>query len=137
MLFYPLQFNPVSGELRLYTRIRVRVDYEAAAARMAAAAVAPGSGWPIPATAAYRVRTAEEGMHRISRDWLVAQGIGASEIDAIDIAGCSSFMWARSRRSRCMMPAATVGWMRGTGSAFTRSRCRRPMPSMKARTSTG
>ena len=91
VLFYPLQFNPVSGELRLYTRIRVRVDYEAAAARMAAAAAAPGSGWPIPATAAYRVRTAEEGMHRISRDWLSAQGIGASEIDAIDLSRVQLF----------------------------------------------
>jgi len=30
ILFYPLAFNPATGELTLYTRIRVRVDYVAA-----------------------------------------------------------------------------------------------------------
>jgi hypothetical protein len=84
ILFYPLQFNPASGELRHHERIRVRVDFEEAP-RAAAAGAAPGSGWPIPAAAAYQVRTAEEGIYRLTREWLTAQGIGASEIDAIDL----------------------------------------------------
>ena len=96
ILFYPLQFNPASGELRYHERIRVRVDFEAASAsaqgfggqaRAAApAAIAAGEGgWPIPAAAAYSVRTAEAGIYRVTREWLTAQGIGASEIDAIDL----------------------------------------------------
>jgi hypothetical protein len=32
VIFYPLDFNPVSGQLNLYERIRVRIDYVAAAA---------------------------------------------------------------------------------------------------------
>ena len=28
LIFYPLSFNPVSGQIRHYSRIRVRIDYE-------------------------------------------------------------------------------------------------------------
>ncbi len=35
--------------------------------------------------AAYKITTAAEGIHRITREWLTAQGLGATEIDAIDL----------------------------------------------------
>jgi hypothetical protein len=99
LVLYPLRFNPGTGELLYYERLRVRVAYvEAAAAggllRDAAAvhrAPSAATGWSIPAGAAYKVSTAGEGIYRITRDWLTAQGIGPTEIDAIDLSRVQLF----------------------------------------------
>ena len=103
LIFYPLRFNPGTGELLHSERIRVRVEFVEPASvqssggrlRAAAAAVHPApaaaGGWSIPAGAAYKVSTAGEGIYRITRDWLTAQGIGPTEIDAIDLSGVQLF----------------------------------------------
>ena len=46
VIFYPIDFNPVSGELNFYERIRVRIDY--VDNRLAKAMVAPSSPWQPP-----------------------------------------------------------------------------------------
>jgi hypothetical protein len=104
LIFYPLRFNPGTGELLYYERLRVRVEFVEASApaagsggqpRAAAAAAyrAPSAatGWSIPAGAAYKMSTDGEGIYRITRDWLTAQGIGPTEIDAIDLSRVQLF----------------------------------------------
>jgi len=121
LLFYPLRFNPATGELLHCERIRVRVEFvdsasasaggyggqvraeaaqdfggqvraAAAAFQQAPAAAAAGAGgWAIPAGAAYKVSTSGEGIYRVTRDWLTAQGIGPTEIDAIDLSRVQLF----------------------------------------------
>ncbi len=95
LVFYPFGFNPATGELLQRERIRVRVDFVAdaagqpALARVPAAALSAvaGGGWtPGHRHAAYKITTAAEGIYRITRDWLMAQGIGAVEADGIDLA---------------------------------------------------
>jgi hypothetical protein len=79
VLFYPLAFNPKTGELMHYRRIRVRVDFVAHAPLgrgVMALASAPvddaGSStrtplaWT-PPTEAYRIRVSEEGIYRLTR----------------------------------------------------------------------
>jgi hypothetical protein len=46
VIFYPLDFNPVSGQLNLYERIRVRIDY--VDNTLAKAMVAPAGPWQPP-----------------------------------------------------------------------------------------
>jgi hypothetical protein len=46
VIFYPLDFNPVSGQLNLYERIRVRIDY--VDNTLAKAMVAPAAPWQPP-----------------------------------------------------------------------------------------
>jgi hypothetical protein len=46
VIFYPLDFNPVSGQLNLYKRIRVRIDYVEDS--LAKAKVAPAAPWQPP-----------------------------------------------------------------------------------------
>jgi uncharacterized membrane protein YgcG len=97
LILHPLRFNPASGDLLLHERLQVRVDFidhafaqgyggqvrsAAAASHHAPAAV---TGWTVPSGAAYKINTAGEGIYRITRDWLTAQGIGSAEIDAIDL----------------------------------------------------
>ena len=110
LIFYPLRFKPATGELLHYERLRVRVNFTPPPAvknsfprmarvnrwlRAAAAAAfqAPlaATGWSIPAGAAYKVSTNGEGIYRITRDWLTAQGIGPTEIDAIDLSRVQLF----------------------------------------------
>ncbi len=102
LVFYPLQFNPAAGELLHHERIRVRVNFTSAAAaatsyRAAAgsgtyrAAAAAGAGWSPPPGVAYKISTRGEGIYRTTRDWLTAQGIGPTEIDAIDLSGVQLF----------------------------------------------
>ena len=113
LLFYPLRFNPATGTLLHSERLRVRVEFytasggvkfvsaQGAGKQMAASegeihsaaaeAAAAAQGWSIPAGAAYKVSTAGEGIYRITRDWLTAQGIGATEIDAIDLSRVQLF----------------------------------------------
>jgi hypothetical protein len=133
ILFYPLSFNPVSGELNLYQRIRLRIDYVDDI--LAKAMVAPAAPWqppllafgadalsseqisalamwlppmvlnPLPpmlssistaiaavwsppesaGSAVYKISTSAEGIYRIDRDFLLAQGLSAGEIDPIDL----------------------------------------------------
>ena len=107
LIFYPLRFNPGTGELLHYERLRVRVEFVDAPLyprrrrrrrlqlRAAAAAdfQAPlaATGWSIPAGAAYKVSTNGEGIYRVTRDWLTAQGIGSTDIDAIDLSRVQLF----------------------------------------------
>ncbi len=85
LLFYPLRFNPATGELLHSERIRVQVEFytasggekfvsaQGAGKQMAASGseiypAAAATGWSIPAGAAYKVSTAGEGIYRITRD---------------------------------------------------------------------
>jgi hypothetical protein len=130
LMFYPISFNPATGELRHYRKIRVRIDYEAAtlarvetqspppwqlpidsgaADSIAAAgkmAVALG-GTPMmvnplspvlsslgvlinalwsPDTGfqgrAYKILVEEEGIYRLSREYLAANGV---DVDGLDL----------------------------------------------------
>ena len=49
VIFYPLDFNPVTGQLNLYERIRVRIDY--VDNTLAKAMVAPAAPWQPPLVA--------------------------------------------------------------------------------------
>ena len=115
LIFYPLRFNPATGELLHSERIRVRVEFYTASGgekfvsahgagkQMAAsegkiysaAAEAAAVQRPLAAEAAgeggYKVSTDGEGIYRISRDWLTAQGIGPTEMDAIDLSRVQLF----------------------------------------------
>jgi hypothetical protein len=107
ILFYPLSFNPVTGELIQYTKIQVRIDYEkpsllgrviskvlaagvAEAPELSGEVSALGGGrlaaWSPPsAGAAYRVLVADEGMYRLTSAWFVAQGIDPSGMELSEI----------------------------------------------------
>ena len=105
LIFYPLRFNPGTGELLHYERIRVRVEFPLEAQFAAAQARVSrwprprrdfqrrlaATGWSIPAGAAYKVSTNGEGIYRVTRDWLTAQGIGPTDIDAIDLSRVQLF----------------------------------------------
>ena len=128
LLLYPLRFNPGAGELVHSERIRVRVAYEdtaAAAAPLRAAAAAayaapsPATGWSPPTGAAFKVLTDGEGITRITRDWLTAQGIGPTEIDAINLSTVQLFHLGSSRRCAWWTPTATTVWMPATASYYT------------------
>jgi hypothetical protein len=109
LVFYPLRFNPGTGELLHSERIRVRVEFadpafaqgfggqaRAALAAVAAGgvyrAVASGEGtWVRPAGVAYKLSTEGEGIYRITMDWLTAQGLGVTEVEAIDLSRVQLF----------------------------------------------
>jgi hypothetical protein len=90
VLFHPLVFNPAKKELVHYTRIRVRLDYESrgtlAGSFMAATASVSSSGatsaWspPSPETP-YRILTTAEGIYRLSRAELEANGVNVAAMD--------------------------------------------------------
>jgi hypothetical protein len=133
IIFYPLDFNPVTGQLNLYQRIKVRIDYMDNT--IAKAMVAPAAPWQPPLIASasdalnseqiaalslwlppivvnplspmlsslpsaiaavwsppdsdgeavYKIVTTAEGIYRIDRDFLIAQGLTAGDIDDIDL----------------------------------------------------
>jgi hypothetical protein len=97
LVFYPFSFDAAAGALLHRQRIRVRFDFVAdgagssarttsARGRRAALSAAAAGGWvPAAGLAAYKIATDAEGIHRIPRDWLTAQGLGPTEIDAIDL----------------------------------------------------
>jgi hypothetical protein len=130
LLFYPLSFNPVSGQLRHYRKIRLRIDYEAST--LAEADFAAPAPWQLPVTgetpdsialigqmamafgaaplianpispvlsslgvlvnalwspdtglegAAYKIHVAQEGIYRLTRDYLAASGV---DVDLLDL----------------------------------------------------
>jgi len=133
LMFYPISFNPATGELRHYRKIRVRIDYEAgtlaraetqspapwqlpidsgatdsitAAGKMAVAlGAAPMMINPLspvlsslgvlvnalwsPDTGiegtAYKILVEEEGIYRLTRDYLVANNVDADGLDLSEL----------------------------------------------------
>ena len=93
VLFYPLAFNPATWELMHYSRIRVRVDYEAVpeesradTSLMKAMAGAPGRmarAWTPPTGyTAYKISVSEEGIYRLTRSNLSSNGV---DVDGMDL----------------------------------------------------
>jgi hypothetical protein len=103
LVFYPLRFKAETGELLHCTRILVRVEFlgyaadvsaNASAMAEAASEINRASGadtWGIPSGAAFKISTAGEGIYRVTRDWLTAQGIGDADIDAINLSQVQLF----------------------------------------------
>lgn len=99
--FQPFQFNPATGELLHHERIRVRIEFldpparestaRSAASTPSRAAASAVSGWAPPAAAAWKVRAAPEGMTRITRADLAANGLSAAEIEGLDLRGIQLF----------------------------------------------
>jgi hypothetical protein len=133
--FYPLTFNPVTGELRHYQRIRVRIDYVASDSRLAAADTRAPAPWRLPMSnessdsivaagkmamafgaspilinpispalsslgvlvntlwspdngaqgLAYKIQLEEEGIYRLTRDYLAANGVDVNAMDLSQI----------------------------------------------------
>jgi hypothetical protein len=102
IFFYPLTFNPATGELRHYRRIRVRVDYvdvESAKTSgpeptvwvppvMEESSLDPSSmvemaSWEPPSRASpvYKILVSEEGIYRLTEGWLDARGVNVTGID--------------------------------------------------------
>jgi hypothetical protein len=96
VVFYPLAFNPARGELKYCSRIRVKVAYESVSVAVEDGSSAPilyrgvsmsgggttGSdggtvlGWSPPTGGdAYKIQVKEEGIYRLTRDWLEARGV--------------------------------------------------------------
>jgi hypothetical protein len=91
LLFYPFAFNPVTGELTHYSRIRVRVDYVGAQERSLARALAIPSttggtsaraaAWSPPVqNPVYRIFVSDEGIYRLDRDWLETNGVDVASM---------------------------------------------------------
>jgi hypothetical protein len=128
--FHPLSFNPTSGELRHYRKIRVRIDYEEGS--LAKADTPSTAPWPLPITneasesipavgkmamafgaapimvnpispvlsslgvlvnalwspdtgaqgTAYKILVEEEGIYRLTRDYLTDNGV---DVDGLDL----------------------------------------------------
>ena len=130
LLFYPLSFNPASGQLKHFRKIRVRIDY--VDGNLAKADTLTPAPWQLPVTsgasdsiasigqmamafgaapmianplspvlsslgvlvnalwapdtgvqgAAYKILVEEEGLYRLTRDYLAANGV---DVDAMDL----------------------------------------------------
>jgi hypothetical protein len=102
IFFYPLTFNPASGELRHLRRIRIRVDYVDAGgvgssgpkpavwtppgleeSSLDLSIMAESAAWePLSgASPVYKVLVAEEGIYRLSKTWLEARGVNVGGFD--------------------------------------------------------
>ena len=102
IFFHPLIFNPATGKLRHYRRIRVRVDYIAVAAAetagpeptvwkppggeelsVGAFSLVEATSWEPPSGAnpVYKILVSEEGIYRLTRSWLEARGVNVTAID--------------------------------------------------------
>jgi hypothetical protein len=108
IFFYPLTFNPATGELRHLRRIRVRVDYvDAGAVRSSgpeptawkppveeelsvdAFSMLAAAAWEPPSqtetSPVYKILVSEEGICRLTKSWLKdqleAQGLAVPAID--------------------------------------------------------
>jgi hypothetical protein len=132
VLFYPLTFNPATGELRHYRKIRIRIEYAGMDANLAKADTRSAAPWQLPITngtsesipaagkmaiafgaapimvnpisavlsslgvlvnalwspdtgiqgTAYKIRVEEEGIYRLTRDYLATNGV---DVDALDL----------------------------------------------------
>jgi len=130
LLFYPLSFNPASGQLRHYRKIRVRIDY--VEGNLAKADPVTPAPWQLPVAngasgsitsigqmamafgaapmianpispvlsslgvlfnalwspdagvqgAAYKIYVEQEGLYRLTRDYLAANGV---DVDGLDL----------------------------------------------------
>ena len=130
VLFHPLSFNPASGKLRHYRKIRIRIDYEEGP--LAQADTLSPAPWQLPIThgttegmpsvgqmaiafgaapimanpispvlsslgvlvnalwspdiaaqgTAYKIRVEEEGIYRLTRDYLASNGV---DVDTLDL----------------------------------------------------
>ncbi len=91
IFFYPLTFNPATGELRHYRRIRVRVDFQDSQTlslvtrqfyAVPSVEYAQTAAWTPPsATPAYKILVSQEGIYRITKSWLQARGVDVTAID--------------------------------------------------------
>jgi hypothetical protein len=102
IFFSPLTFNPATGEIRHYRRIRVRVDY--VAAKAAKTSGPQPTVWAPPvaeepsvdsfsmvesafrephsgASPVYKILVSEEGIYRLTKTWLEAEGVNLAAID--------------------------------------------------------
>jgi hypothetical protein len=91
VFFNPFSFNPVTGELVQYTKIRVRIAYVALAEEQpvvrsgvpltpAPSGLARAVAWapPVPASA-YKMLVSEEGIYRLTSAWLTSQGVSVGD----------------------------------------------------------
>jgi len=92
VLFFPISFNPQSGELRLNTCIRVRVSFVPdqgpgmQAFRTAPFGLAAADPtWPPAGCEHYKITTAEEGIYRISAAELATAGMALGSIATQDL----------------------------------------------------
>ncbi|MDD5347357.1 MAG: C25 family cysteine peptidase, partial [Candidatus Omnitrophica bacterium] len=76
--FYPFQFNPVTGAVDFYKRIRLRLSTQAAAQQTASAG---GNGVPAGTASAYKILVNEDGIYRITQADLVAAGVDVAGLD--------------------------------------------------------
>jgi hypothetical protein len=133
VLFHPLSFNPATGELRQYRKIRIRIDYEEGA--LAKADTHSPAPWQLPITngtsdsmpsigkmaiafgaapimvnpispvlsslgilvnalwspdtgaqgTAYKILVEEEGIYRLTRDYLANNGVDVAALDLSQI----------------------------------------------------
>jgi len=88
VLFYPLAFNPATRQLAHYSRIRVRVDYKTARAKLFAEEMPQTSSsrfksWSAPSEdPAYKVIISDEGIYRLTGSYLEAYGL---DVEAMDL----------------------------------------------------
>ncbi|MEA2079023.1 MAG: C25 family peptidase propeptide domain-containing protein, partial [Pseudomonadota bacterium] len=132
VLFYPLSFNPATGELRHYRKIRIRIEYAGMDANLAKIDTRSPAPWQLPITngtsesipsvgqmaiafgaspimvnpispvlsslgvlvnalwspdtgaqgTAYKILVEEEGIYRLTRDYLANNGV---DVDALDL----------------------------------------------------
>jgi hypothetical protein len=79
LIFYPFAFNPATGQLKHYTRIRVRIDYYAlppsGEATMGAAEWSPPEG-----SSSFKLSVQEEGMYQLTEAFLTAGGVDVASM---------------------------------------------------------
>jgi len=82
VIFYPIQFNPATGTLDFYKKIKLEVLQEGADLTAAASTAAPKTAIPLTAENAYKIYINENGIYRLTRPYLESQGISLSDIDS-------------------------------------------------------
>ncbi|MGA1870349.1 MAG: DUF2341 domain-containing protein [bacterium] len=90
LIFSPLTFNPVRGELRHYARIRVRLTYEDRASEVSSPRARTLGTSYLSWGSAYKVILPAEGIYRITKDALISLGIEVSqtELDKVRLYHC-------------------------------------------------
>jgi len=80
VIFYPIQFNPVSGKLEFYKRIRLEIIQQGAEA-VSDTTVTPKSALPLTEDNAYKVYITEDGIYRLTKSYLESKGISLTSLD--------------------------------------------------------